>query len=185
MQNYLERQEVSKEAFDKNRLTESKLKKGSTVDITKVRSQRSESLPTLIENSEIEKEAIIDNGYENNSSHDSNHEIKKEVLTSNDASVSKEENTEEIMSCNALYVAYRNVNLPSSDCFSNEKCDQLNVNELKKNFNATKNNSIVTLVSLRNKAQKFLLLLILMSLFGIFKIYKRMDTINHYFHKLK
>jgi hypothetical protein len=130
MKIYLERHQVSKETFDKYCLTESILKKYSTVDSSKERSQKSEPMFTVIETNkiEIENEAIIDNGYENNRNHDSHNEIKVEVLTSNNASVSKEENKEKIMSCNALYAAYRNIKLSSSDCFSNEQCDQLNVN---------------------------------------------------------
>jgi hypothetical protein len=126
LQNYLERHQVSKETFDKYNLIESVLNKYSIDDISKERSQKLELLPTLIESNKIEKEAIIDNGYENNSSHDSSHEIIKEVLASNDISVSKEENTEKIMSCNASHTTYRNVRLYSPGSFSNEKCDQLN-----------------------------------------------------------
>ncbi|CAM6031917.1 unnamed protein product, partial [Sphagnum compactum] len=65
-------------------------------------SQKSESMLTLIEDNkiEIENEAIIDNSYENNRNHYSYNEIKVEVLTSNNASISKEENKEKIMSCN-------------------------------------------------------------------------------------
>jgi hypothetical protein len=102
---YQDRHQVSEETFEKYRLTENKLKRHSTVVISKERSQKSESNPILIENNKIgkEKATIIDNWYENNNSHDSSREIKKEVFTSNDTSLSKEENTEKTMSCVRLY----------------------------------------------------------------------------------
>jgi hypothetical protein len=67
MQNYLVRHKVSKEVVDKYRSTKNELKKYPIVDILNARPKEVESRPVLVGN---EKSGFIDNGYENNSTHD-------------------------------------------------------------------------------------------------------------------
>jgi hypothetical protein len=105
MQNYLVRHKVSKEVVDKYRSTKNELKKYPIVDILNARPKEVESRPVLVGNNVIgnEKSGFIDNGYENNSTHDSNHEMDIGVPTSNNEPDSEKETAENFLFCNATY----------------------------------------------------------------------------------
>ncbi|HEY6437142.1 MAG TPA: hypothetical protein VIY47_11185, partial [Ignavibacteriaceae bacterium] len=103
MKNYLERNQVPQEIVDKYRLNESKLVKYPIVDILNARPEEVESRPALVGNNLIgdEKSGFIDHGYENNSTHDSNHEMDIGVPTSNNEHDSEKKTAEDFLFCNA------------------------------------------------------------------------------------
>jgi hypothetical protein len=169
MKNYLERNKVSQEIIETYRLNESKLVKYPIIDITNERPQKAESMSVFFEDKiEAGNNAVTDCDYENSSTHYSNYGMEIEVLTSNAVSISEKENAEKIMFCNASYNTNGKEILFLCESNSNDKCNHLNANEIKKN-------SKTYLHILRNKTQKLLLLLFLMSLFGIFEIYKSIE----------
>jgi hypothetical protein len=173
MKNYSERNQVPQEIVDKYRLNESKLVKYPIVDILNARSEEVELRPALVGNNLIgdEKSGFIDHGYENNSTHDSNHEMDIGVPTSNNDHDSEKKTAQDFLFCNATYKANRKeIHFPCESDFKN-KCYHLNANENKKNSKAC-------LYFITSKTKKITLLLFLISFFGIFEISKRIDTLS-------